>query len=99
MTGEDLGLKPSSVEQAKFEYSPLGKIFNKGLDKEDKEEGLLKKLKNIEDKNEQLLKTTKNKTENIKEITYFIKKKIFNSKEMALIKKLKPYKKMLITEN
>ena len=29
LTGEDLDLKPSIVEQAKFEYSPLGKIFNK----------------------------------------------------------------------
>ena len=27
LTGEDLGLKPSTLEQAKFEYSPLGKIF------------------------------------------------------------------------
>ena len=27
LTGEDLGLKPSTVEQAKFEYSPLGKKF------------------------------------------------------------------------
>ena len=35
LTGEDLGLSPSTVEQAKFEYSPLGKIFNKGLDKDD----------------------------------------------------------------
>ena len=33
LTGEDLGLKASTVEQAKFEYSPLSKIFNKGLDK------------------------------------------------------------------
>ena len=40
LTGEDLGLKPSTIEQAKFEYSPLGKIFNKGLDKGDKKEGL-----------------------------------------------------------
>ena len=71
LTGEDLGLKPSTVEKAKFEYSPLGKIFNKGLSKEDKKEGLLKKLKNIEDKNEQLLKI-KNKTENIKEVTDFV---------------------------
>ena len=72
LTGEDLGLKPSTVEQAKFEYSPLGKIFNKGLDKdEDKKEGLLKRLKNIEDKNEELLKA-KNKTENIKEVTDFV---------------------------
>ena len=48
LTGEDLGLKPSTVEQAKFEYSPLGKIFNKGLDKDNQKEGLFKRLKNIE---------------------------------------------------
>ena len=36
LTGEDLGLKPSTTEQAKFEYSPLGKIFNKGLSQDDK---------------------------------------------------------------
>ena len=59
LTGEDLGLKPSTVEQEKFEYSPLGKIFNKGLNKEDKEEGLLKKLKNIVGKNEEQLKAIK----------------------------------------
>ena len=35
LTGQDLGFKPSTVEQAKFEYSPFGKIFNKGLDKDD----------------------------------------------------------------
>ena len=28
LTGEDLGYKQSVVEQAKFEYSPLGKFFN-----------------------------------------------------------------------
>ena len=31
LTGEDLGLKPSTVEQERFEYSPLSKILNKGL--------------------------------------------------------------------
>ena len=57
LSGEDLRLKPSTVEQAKFEYSPLGKIFNKGLmSEEDKKEGLLKKIKNIEGKNEEQLK-------------------------------------------
>ena len=56
LTDEDLGLKPSTVEQAKFEYSPLGKVFNKGLSEEDKKEGLFKRLKNIEDKNEEKLK-------------------------------------------
>ena len=35
LTSEDLDLKPSSFEQAKFEYSPLGKIFNKGLGNKD----------------------------------------------------------------
>ena len=51
LTGEDLGLKPSTVEQAKFEYSPLGKIFNKGLSEDDKKEGLFKRLENIKDTN------------------------------------------------
>ena len=57
LTGEDLGLIPSTVEQAKFEYSPLGKIFNKGLNEEDKKEGILKRLENIKDKNDELLNT------------------------------------------
>ena len=71
LTGEDLGLKPSTVEQAKFEYSPLGKIFNKGLSEDDKKEGILKRLENIKDKNNELLnmfsttnKTSRNKTNN-----------------------------------
>ena len=29
LTGEDLGLKQSTVEQSKFEYSPLDKVFKK----------------------------------------------------------------------
>ena len=45
VTDENLGLKQSTVEQARFEYSPLGKIFTKELDKEDKKEGLFKRLK------------------------------------------------------
>ena len=57
LSGEDLGLKPSLVEQAKFEYSQLGKTFTKGLEKEeDKKEGLFKRLKNIEGKNKASLK-------------------------------------------
>ena len=63
LTGEDLGLKPSTVEQAKFEYSPLGKIFNKGLSEDDKKEGLLKRLKNIESKNEVNLQAIKDQGE------------------------------------
>ena len=49
LTSKYLGYKPGVFEQAKFEYSPLRKVFNKRLEKEDKKEGLLKRLKNIED--------------------------------------------------
>ena len=31
------------IEEAKLDYSPLGKVFHKGLDKDDQKEGLLKK--------------------------------------------------------
>ena len=72
LTGEDLNLRLSTVEQAKFEYSPLGRIFNKGLSKEDKKEGLFKRLKNIDDKNEKLLEVKNKANENIKEVTDFV---------------------------
>ena len=45
LTGEDLGLKPSTVKQARFEYSPLSKLLNKGLKEEQKKAGPLKILK------------------------------------------------------
>ena len=99
LTGEDLGLKPSTVEQAKFEYSPLGKTFNKGLSEDNKKEGLLKKLKNIEDKNEQLLKA-KNRTKNIK-VTDFVKEPLSLEAE-ALIEEIRTiqedvdYRKLII---
>ena len=76
LTGKDLGLKPSTVEQARFEYSPLSRGFNKGLKKEEKKEGLLKRLKNIEDKNEEQLKAVKNKAENEKEVTDFVEESL-----------------------
>ena len=49
------------IKKAKFGYSPLGKVFNIGLDQNDKKEGLLKRLKNIEGKNEQQLEAIMNK--------------------------------------
>ena len=52
LTCENLGLKSSTVEETKFEYSLLGKIFNEGLDKDDQNEGLFERLKIIEGKNE-----------------------------------------------
>ena len=60
MTKKDLKYKPDAFEQAKFEYSPLGKVFTDGLDKSDKNEGLLKRFKNIEDRNNNQLLAIKN---------------------------------------
>ena len=59
LTGEDLGYRPSARERTKFDYSPLGKVFNKGLDEDDKKEGVFKRSKNIESKKEKLLKEIK----------------------------------------
>ena len=56
LSKKDLNYKPNAFEQAKFKYSPLAKVFIDGLDKSDRKEGILKKIKNIEDKsNNQLL--------------------------------------------
>ena len=61
LTGEDLEYRPSVLEQTKFDYSLLGKVLNKGLDdKNDKKEGLLKRLKNIE-RNQKVNNNDKNK--------------------------------------
>ena len=56
LTGEYSGYKASVIECAKFEYFSLGKIFTEGMGKDDRKEGLLKRLKNIEDKNQEQLK-------------------------------------------
>ena len=53
LTGKDLGLKPSAVEQVKFEYSPLGKIFKKRLSKDHTKERFFKRLRNIENAQKQ----------------------------------------------
>ena len=63
LTGEDLGLKPSTVEHTKFEFSPLGKIFNRGLTKDDKKEGLFKRLENIRETNLTQLQAIKDQGE------------------------------------
>ena len=96
MTGEDLGLKPSTVEQAKFDISPLGKIFSKGLSEEDKKEGISKRLENIKDKNHELLSTinttnkaSKNKINNqSKKLVYNTEHSFSKLKNISDIKKL-----------
>ena len=80
-----MGLKPSTIEQTKFEYSPLGKIFNKGLSEDDKKEGLFKRLKNIKDKNEEQLQAIKHQGEKqLKEL-----KNIDKSKTLKAIGEIK----------
>ena len=42
LTCEDLGYNPGAVAQGKFEYSPLGRVLNKGLEKDDKKKDFWK---------------------------------------------------------
>ena len=47
----DLNYKPNVLDKARFEFSPLGKRFNTGLDKNAQgyqEEGIIKLLKDLE---------------------------------------------------
>ena len=64
LTGEDLGYKVSV-----FHYSPLGNIFNKGLDEVDQKEVFFKRLETIKGKNEELLKalSTANRVKKLRE--------------------------------
>ena len=48
------------MNKLNFEYSPLGKIFNKALSKDDQKEGLFKRLKNIEGENKKESEPIKN---------------------------------------
>ena len=71
-----MGYKPDVVQKAKFEYSSLGQVFNKGLEKDEKQVGLLKMLKNIGDKTDNQLKENKDNQLGIKSIGYTVKEKL-----------------------
>ena len=70
MTGEDLNLKPSTVNKLNLSILHWVKKVNEGLSEDDKKEGLFKRLENIKDKNEELInrfsttKAFKNKINN-----------------------------------
>ena len=52
LTCKDLKHKPNALDKARFEFSPLGKAFSTGLDKnvqDYQEEGVIKLLKDIRD--------------------------------------------------
>ena len=82
LTGEDLGYTPDVLQKAKDEYCPLGQLFNKGLKTDEKQEGLLKRLKNFEDKIDEQLLAIKDSKDNkdghlsMKSIVYDIKKSL-----------------------
>ena len=87
LTGEDLGLTTSTIEQAKFECSPLGKIFNKGLDKDDQKEGLFKRLKNIENAQKSKINSKIRKIMKVMKIMKMMKtKKMVNIMKMRIKK-------------
>ena len=64
LTSEDLGHRQDPIQVGKFEYSPLGQVFNKGLTTGERSEGLLKRLKNIEDKADNQLKAIEGQKDN-----------------------------------
>ena len=76
LTGEDLAYESSVIERAKFDDSPFGKVFIKGLNEDDQKEGLLKRLKNTEDKNEEQLMVIKGRTDTKSQII-FLRRLIF----------------------
>ena len=85
---EDLGLKPSTVEQTECEYSPSGKMFNKGLEKkEGKKEVLLKRLKNVEDLGKKQLDKDSKSLRSISYFSYLSTKKKWKKKKLVLILK------------
>ena len=51
------------MQKAKFEYPPLCKVFNNGLNESGKREGLLKRLKNIKSRNKEQLDEIKYRQE------------------------------------
>ena len=95
LTGEDLGYKPDVVQKAKFEYYPLGRVFNKGLEKDEKQVGLLKRLKIIEDKTDRQLEENKDNPLGVKSIGYTVKEEL--SQEAKICSKKLITKKNLLS--
>ena len=92
LSNKDLGYKADSFEQARFEYSPLGKVFIDGLDKSNRKEGLLKRLKNIEDKSKNQLLAIRDINRPAKEVKILVVLKVMmmlmmNIKQFKILKK------------
>ena len=94
LTGKDLGYKLDVVQKARFEYSPLGQVFNKRLEKDEKQVGLLKRLKNIEDKTDKQLNENKNSQSGINSIGYTIKEEL-SQEAKNMLEKLNNQEKLI----
>ena len=86
--------KPDVVQKAKFEYFPLGQVFNKGLKTDEKQEGLLKRLKNIEDKTDKQMEENKGNQLGIKFIVYTVKEKL-SQEAKNMLEKLNYQEKLI----
>ena len=98
MTGEDLDLKPRTAEQPRFEYSPLGKIFNRGITEEYKKEGILKGLRNIGQKNEEQSQAIKDQGKKQLDAIKNIKTDSKSLKTISFFSGLSPEAKKLLDE-
>ena len=89
-----MGYKPDVVQKEKFEYSPLGQVFNKGLDTSEKQVGLLKRLKNIENKTDIQLEENKDNQLGVKSIGYTVKEEL-SQKAKNMLEKLNNHEKLI----
>ena len=97
LTGEGLGYKADVIQKAKFEYFPLGKVLNKGLDEIDQKEGLLKRLKNVENKNEQQLEAIKYQGEKqLDAVKYYSAKKELEFSDQKNLRAIELINKIIV---
>ena len=89
-----MGYKPDVVQKAKLEYSPLGQVLNKRLKTDEKQVGLLKRLKNIEDKTDKQLSENKGSQLGIKSFGYTIKEEL-SQEAKNMLEKLNNHEKLI----
>ena len=91
-------IKQNVIQKTKFEYSPLGKLFNKELEIDEKQVGLLKRLKNIEDKTDKQIKENKDSQVGIKPIGYTAREEL-SQEAKNMLEKLSNQEKLIKYQN
>ena len=89
-----MGYKPDVAQKAKFEYSPLGQVFNNGLKMDENQKSLLKRLRNIENKTDIQLEENKDSQLVIKPIDYTIKE-VLSQETKNMLEKLNNQEKFI----